>query len=135
MVQLFFSFKCYHANCVSKIRELSHFVDRAKFTYLKNYNTANSTLYQSGSNFTPHSLNLELKVEQVTSDSEGFEFEPYMPMSLCNHDLSIMCHCHHHWCHCCHHWCCLYTAVPVTALLIETLYLADTCIYIPSICT
>ena len=27
----------------------------------------------------------------------------YMPMSLYNHDLSVMCHCHHHWC--CHHHC------------------------------
>ena len=47
----------------------------------------------------------------------------YMPMSLCNHDLSIMCCCHHHFCHCCQqchcHWCCfLCTAVPVTTLLI-----------------
>ena len=59
----------------------------------------------------------------------------YISMRLCNHDLSIVCHCHHHWCcHCQHHWhwhvC---TAVPVTALLIETLYLAYTCIYIPNI--
>ena len=61
----------------------------------------------------------------------------YMPMSLCNHDLSVMCHCcwcHH--CHCHHCWCHhLCTAVPVTALLIETLYLADTCTYILSIFT
>ena len=41
-------------------------------------------------------------------------------------------HCHHH-CQC--HWYChLCTAVPVTALLIETSYLADTCTYIPNIC-
>ena len=59
----------------------------------------------------------------------------YMPMSLYNHDLSVVCHCHHcchyhHWCHCCHHcwcchWCCLCAAVPVTALIIETSYLVD----------
>ena len=59
-----------------------------------------------------------------------------MPMSLCNHDLSVMCHCHHRWCHChSHHWCHLCTAVPVRALITETLYLADICTYIPSICT
>ena len=52
------------------------------------------------------------------------------------HDLSVMCCCHHHWC-CCHHhhWCHLCTAVPVTALITEMLYLADITIYIPSICT
>ena len=64
----------------------------------------------------------------------------YMLMSLCNHDLSIVCHCHHCWCchhhHHHHHWCHhLWTAVPVTALLIETSYLAVTCTYTPSICT
>ena len=42
----------------------------------------------------------------------------YMPMSLCNHDLSIVCCCHCHWHHChCHHWCCLCTAVSVKALI------------------
>ena len=62
----------------------------------------------------------------------------YTPMSPRNHDLSVMCHCHCHWCHHCHHhhWsCCLCTAVPVTPLLRETLYLTNTCIYTPSICT
>ena len=65
----------------------------------------------------------------------------YMLMSLCNHDLSIMCHWCHHRCHhqhhhhCHHHWCCLCTAVPVTALIIETSYLAGICIYTPNICT
>ena len=58
--------------------------------------------------------------------------------------LSVICRCHHHWCHhCqwqhwhhCHHWCCrLCTAVTVTALLTEASYLADTCTYIPNICT
>ena len=53
----------------------------------------------------------------------------YMPTSLCNHDLSIMCHCHCCWhhCHCHHHdhWCCLCTAVPVGALITETLYLVN----------
>ena len=34
----------------------------------------------------------------------------YMPMSLCNHDLSVLCRCCHRWCrhcwHChCHCWC------------------------------
>ena len=53
----------------------------------------------------------------------------YMPMSLCNHNLSVVCRCH------CHNWCCLCTAVPVRALITETLHLADICIYIPSICT
>ena len=51
---------------------------------------------------------------------------------LCNHDLSIVCHCHHCWCchHHCHHWYWhLCTAVPVTALIIETWYLANTYIH------
>ena len=34
--------------------------------------------------------------------------------------------CHHRWCHC-YHWCHLYTAVPVTALITETLYFVDIC--------
>ena len=59
----------------------------------------------------------------------------YMPMSLFNHYLSIMCHCCHHWCCCCWHQHCLCTAVPVTVLFIETSYLVDTCTYIPNICT
>ena len=66
----------------------------------------------------------------------------YMPVSLCNHDLSIMCHCHHYWCNCCchhhHHcchWCCMCTAIPVRTLITEMLYLADLCTCIPSICT
>ena len=59
-----------------------------------------------------------------------------MPMSLCNHDLSIMCHCCHCWCHHHHHcWCHLCTAVPVIALPIETSYLAHAWTYISSICT
>ena len=53
-------------------------------------------------------------------------------MSLCNHALSVVWCCHlcrrWHW----HHLC---TALPVTALIIETLYLANICSYTPSICT
>ena len=48
-----------------------------------------------------------------------------MPMSLCNHDLSIVCRWYCHYRHC--HWCCLCTVVPVTGLIIETSYLADIC--------
>ena len=59
-------------------------------------------------------------------------FLAHLVMSLCNHALSIMwcCHCwclHHHW-----HLC---TALLVTALIIETFYLANICSYIPNICT
>ena len=61
-------------------------------------------------------------------------FLAHLVMSLCNHDLSIMCHWHHHQCHCCH-WCCLCTALPQTVLIIETLYLSNIFIYMPSICT
>ena len=40
-------------------------------------------------------------------------------------------------CRCCWHHChqCLCTAVPVTALIIETSYLADICTYVSSLCT
>ena len=55
----------------------------------------------------------------------------YMPMSLCNHDLSVACRCRWHHCH---HRHCLCTAVPVRTFITETLYLADICTYIPSIC-
>ena len=57
-----------------------------------------------------------------------FCFLAHLVMSLCNHALSIMCHCHHccwywcwhwlYWCWCWH----LCTAVSVTALIIETPY-------------
>ena len=63
-------------------------------------------------------------------------FLAHLVMSLCNHALSVMwcCRlCHWHW-----HWWCwrhLCTALPVTALIIETLYLANICSYTPSICT
>ena len=64
-------------------------------------------------------------------------FLAHLVMSLCNHALSIMCHCccHHqcHWQHQ-HHWH-LCTAIPVTALIIETSYLTDIFIYAPSLYT
>ena len=67
-------------------------------------------------------------------------FLAHLVMSLCNHSLSVVwcCHCHWHQ-HQCHqhqhhHWC-LCTALPVTALTIETPYLANICSYTPSICT
>ena len=59
-------------------------------------------------------------------------FLAHLVMSLFNHALSGMCHCHwHHPCLCLYlhlHWCPhLHTAVPVTALIIETLYLTNIC--------
>ena len=59
-------------------------------------------------------------------------FLAHLVMSLYNHALSVMCHCHchPHWWHC---WC-LYTALPVTDLIIETSYLINICSYILSIC-
>ena len=57
-----------------------------------------------------------------------FSFLAHLVMSLCNHALSIM------WCCCCWHWH-LCTALPVTALIIETSYLANICSYTPNICT
>ena len=67
---------------------------------------------------------------RISHDLDFLAHLAYMPMGLCNHDLYIMCHCHHCWGH---HLC---TAVPVTVLLIETSNLTDTYIYIyiPSIC-
>ena len=65
-------------------------------------------------------------------------FLPHLVMSLCNHALSVMCHCccrcwrHSHQCR--WHWR-LCTALPVTALIIQTSYLANICSYTPSICT
>ena len=42
----------------------------------------------------------------------------FMPMSLCNHELSVV------WCHWCrHHWHHLWTVLPATGLITETLYL------------
>ena len=63
------------------------------------------------------------------------QFLAHLVMSQCNHALSVMwcCHCHQHQCWC-WHWC-LCTALPVTALIIETSYLANICSYTPSICT
>ena len=55
-------------------------------------------------------------------------FLAHLVMSLCNHALSIMCHCWH-WCW---HLC---TALPVTGLIIEASYLTNICSYAPSICT
>ena len=48
-------------------------------------------------------------------------FLAHLVMSLCNHALPIVCRC----CRCRHRHLC--TAVPVTALIIETSYLADIC--------
>ena len=66
-------------------------------------------------------------------------FLAHLVMSLCNHALSIVCHCR------CRRRLCrrrpcrrrrrLCTALPVTALIIETSYLANICSYTPSICT
>ena len=67
-------------------------------------------------------------------------FLAHLVMSLCNHALSVVCRCHCrrlcHWHPCRQHRCqCLCTALPVTALIIETSYLANICSYTPSICT
>ena len=70
-------------------------------------------------------------------------FLAHLVMSLCNHALSVVCRCRcrRHRCrlHLRHQRLCrhqhLCTAVPVTALIIETSYLADICIYAPSLCT
>ena len=84
-----------------------------------------------------YQVTLAIKVIILVIIALDFEevwwFLAHLVMSLYNHALSVMwcCHCHHQ--HCCH-WC-LFTALPVTALIIETLYLANICIYIPSICT
>ena len=68
----------------------------------------------------------------------------YMPMRLSNfHEVSpYVCHRHCYWLSIvCSHCCChtgvvvMCTAVPVTLVLTETLYLADTSTYIPNICT
>ena len=52
-----------------------------------------------------------------------------MPKSLWSHELAAVCHCH--WCCHCHQW----TAFLATDLIIETSFLAYTCIYAPSIYT
>ena len=57
-------------------------------------------------------------------------FLAHLVMSLCNNALSIMFHC----CCCCQHWH-LCSALPVTGLIIEALYLINICSYVPSICT
>ena len=61
-------------------------------------------------------------------------FLAHLVMSLCNHALSVV-----WWCHLCrwhqHRWHHLCTALPVTALIIETWYLGNICIYTPSMCT
>ena len=57
-------------------------------------------------------------------------FLAHLVMSPCNHAPSVV------WCLChCLHLCCLCTAVPGTALIIETSYPANVCIYTPRICT
>ena len=69
------------------------------------------------------------------------QFLAHLVMSLCTHALSVVCRCRcrRHLCHrrpC--HWHQrrrLCTALPVTALIIETSYLANICSYTPSICT
>ena len=61
-----------------------------------------------------------------------FLFLAHLVMSLCNHALSVM------WWWCCrhlHHHQHLCTALPVTALIIKTSYLANMCSYTPNICT
>ena len=57
----------------------------------------------------------------------NFAFLAHLVMSLCNHVLSVVCHCcqHRHLC----------TALPVTGLIIEASYLTNICSYAPSICT
>ena len=60
------------------------------------------------------------------------KFLAHLVMGLCNHALSIMCHCQCHQHHMHQHLC---TAIPVTALIIETSYLIDICTYAPSLCT
>ena len=74
------------------------------------------------------------KIRQLSWNPADFmySFLDHLVMSLCNHALSIMCHCHH-WHHQCHHQH-LCTAVPVIALIIEASYLADLCKYTLSLC-
>ena len=75
------------------------------------------------------SISASLKIRAL----EALGVLAHLVMSLCNHALSIMwcCHCHQCWCWYWH----LCTALPVTALIIETSYLANICSYTPSICT
>ena len=55
----------------------------------------------------------------------------HLPMSLCNHELSVVCR---HW-RCCWHWCChLWTVLLATGLITETSYLGHLCTYVPSTC-
>ena len=61
-------------------------------------------------------------------------FLAHLVMSLCNHALSIVCHCHCRRCHWHQHWH-LCTGLPVTCLIIEASYLTNICSYAPSICT
>ena len=60
-----------------------------------------------------------------------WQFLAHFVMSLCNHALSVVCHCRRHWCQHQH----LCTALPVTGLIIEASYLTNICSYAPSICT
>ena len=64
-------------------------------------------------------------------------FLAHLVMSLCNHALSVVCRCRRRLCRRrpCHWRRHLCTALPVTALIIETSYLANICSYTPSICT
>ena len=76
-------------------------------------------------------VHLSIKCIMWTTGSDRRFFLAHLVMSLCNHALSVVwcCRgCHWHW----HHMC---TALPVTALIIETLYFTNICNYTPSICT
>ena len=55
-------------------------------------------------------------------------FLAHLVMSPCNHALSVVCRCR-----CRRRRLC--TALPVTGLIIEALYLTNICSYAPSICT
>ena len=75
----------------------------------------------------------DLEKSQMQKEFAEIQFMAHSVMSLCNHALSIVLCCHH--CHPCLHPCHLHTAVLGTALITETLYPANICICIPSICT
>ena len=64
-------------------------------------------------------------------------FLAHLVMSLCNHALSVVCRRRRRLCRRrpCRRRRRLCTALPVTALIIETSYLANICSYNPSICT
>ena len=83
-------------------------------------------------NYSTKSLHtLEAIIVEINLQLKLLTLLAHLVMSLCNHTLSIVwcCHCHQ----CQHRHLC--TALPVTALIIETSYLANICSYTPSICT